>query len=286
MFNLKFFVLSKFNLKLLLFSFFLSVTVVSHSQNIEKYNLVERKKIFLLGEIHDNPNGHNLRLDFVMQLIREGQKPIIAMEQFDRENQSSLDLALSSCRDVDCVLKAAGTPGWEWRFYEPYVRMAIDKQVTLIAANTSNDDIRRVITNGFAAIYNSSFFNKYNLNQLPASLVSAQAKSIQDGHCNMLPSQAIIHMVQGQIARDIWMASVIDGLDAKTIILLAGNGHVRKDAGVFQWLSQKSRDRTEVHGYTEQSEKNDLDWFDITHVMSKIDREDPCLEFQKHLNNK
>ena len=37
-------------------------------------------KIYLLGEVHDNPNSHNLRLDLVMQLIGKKQKPVVAME--------------------------------------------------------------------------------------------------------------------------------------------------------------------------------------------------------------
>jgi len=273
-------------LNLYLLLFVMSVSFGSQAQNIDKNAQLEHKRIFLLGEIHDNPNAHKSRLDFVVQLIAERQNPVIAMEQFDRNNQPALDLALSSCTDVNCVLSAAATPGWEWSFYLPYIQLALEKKVTLVAANVSNADIRRVITKGFRAVYNDQAFTKYRLNQVPSSLLNAQSKSIREGHCNMLPTQAVGPMVEGQIARDIWMASVIEGVNAQTVILIAGNGHVRKDAGVFQWLSQASQNQTEVHGYTEKFDIDDANWFDHTHVVTKIDREDPCMAFQKHLISK
>ena len=69
-------------------------------------------RIFFLGEIHDNEHGHQRRLERVKQLIEQGPQPVVAMEQFDRENQAVLDAALSQCPDVDCVLAKAGTRGW------------------------------------------------------------------------------------------------------------------------------------------------------------------------------
>lgn len=250
-------------------------------QSLDSPTRQEETRIFLLGEIHDNPNGHRLRLEFVTQLILRGHNPVIAMEQFDLENQSALDLALTSCKDVDCVLGKAGTPGWDWHFYKPLVQLALDKKVTLVAANLSNTEVRKVMTDGFSAVFSPPALAKYKLNHIPAKLQRAQSKSIQEGHCNMLPTQAISPMVQGQIARDIWMASVVNSVSSRMVILIAGNGHVRKDSGVFQWLSLENQAQTQVHGYVERSEKSDQDWFDRVYVMPSIDREDPCQVFVK-----
>lgn len=243
-------------------------------------------KILLLGEIHDNSHAHTLRLDHVTQLIEQGRQPVLAMEQFDRENQAVLDLALTRCQDVDCVLTKAATPGWEWRFYKPFVQLALDKKVTLLAANLSNTDVRKVMTHGFAAVFSPQTIDAYKLNQIPLALLSAQSKAIQEGHCNMLPSAAIAPMVRGQIARDVWMASVINGVQDQMAILIAGNGHVRKDAGVFQWLTQDKQKRTHVHGYVERPDRSDADWFDHVHVVPEVEREDPCLAFTSKPANK
>ena len=253
----------------------------SPAQSLESVPPQKNSRIFLLGEIHDNPNGHSARLAFVRQLVAQQQKPVVAMEQFDRETQPELDLALARCQDVDCVLKKVGSPDWDWDFYKPYVQMALDHKITLVAANLSNADLRQVMNKGFAAVYSPQVIAEYKLNSLPMQLLSLQRKAIQEGHCNLLPAQAIDPMVQGQIARDVWMASVVMGGQNPTVILIAGNGHVRKDAGVYQWLSPQHQAQTQVHAYTEQAEKSDPDAFDHVHRVAAIDREDPCLVFHK-----
>ena len=243
-------------------------------------------RIYLLGEVHDNPHGHNLRLELVKQLMGKNQKPVIAMEQFDRENQQALDLALTSCQDVDCVLGKVATPGWDWLFYKPYVQLALDKKITLVAANLSNTDVRKVMTQGFSSVYSPLEIVEYKLAQLPMHLLNDQRKSIQEGHCNMLPIQAIDPMVRGQIARDVWMANVVNNVKNQMVILIAGNGHVRKDAGVFQWLTRENKLITQVHGYVEQADKSDANWYDHVHVIPTIEREDPCRVFEKNRSKK
>lgn len=134
---------------------------------------------------------------------------------------------------------------------------------------------------GFAAVFSPALINQYKLNAIPSNLLIAQNLAIQEGHCNMLPPQAIGPMAKGQIARDVWMAQVINESDAQTVVLIAGNGHVRKDAGVYQWLSPSNQRRAQVHGYVEGQRPNDLAWFDHVHPVPAIDREDPCLVFTK-----
>jgi uncharacterized iron-regulated protein len=265
---------------------FVSLTFALTAQSLETRPPKVVAKIFLMGEIHDNSHGHRLRLEHVMQLIEQGHRPVVAMEQFDRENQATLDLALTSCRDVDCVLDKAATPGWEWRFYKPFVQLALDKKVTLIAANLSNVDVRKAMTDGFSAVFSAQAIDTYKLNQIAPQLLNAQIKAIQEGHCNMLPVQAIAPMVRGQIARDVWMASVVNGVQNQTVMLIAGNGHIRKDAGVFQWLSKDKQGLTHVLGYVERADRGDADWFDQAYTVPEVEREDPCQVFTRKPDKK
>jgi uncharacterized iron-regulated protein len=253
----------------------------SAAQSLDSPTRLEGIKILLMGEVHDNPHGHNLRLAYVNRLIEQGHRPVVAMEQFDRENQAVLDLALTRCKNVDCVLAQAATQGWEWRFYTPFVQLALDKKVTLLAANLSNGDVRKVMTGGFYAVFTPQAIDNYKLNQISPQLLSAQNTAIQGGHCNILPAQAIAPMVQGQIARDVWMASVVNGVENQMVVLIAGNGHVRKDAGVYQWLSHDKQAQTQVHGYVEGADRIESNWFDHVHVMPEVERKDPCLVFTK-----
>jgi len=256
------------------------------AQRLDKPPLTTSTTIFLMGEIHDNSHGHTLRLKHVMELISQGHRPAVAMEQFDRENQAVLDSALTRCKDADCVLAEAGKPGWEWPFYKPLVQLALDKKITLIAANLSNSDVKKVMAHGFKAVFSPQTINAYKLNQIQMQLLDAQNKAIQEGHCNMLPLQAIGPMVQGQIARDVWMASVLNSIENQMVMLIAGNGHVRKDAGVFQWLSTDNQARTQVFGYVERAEANDASWFYQVYLVPEVEREDPCLVFTRKSGKK
>lgn len=258
----------------------------STAQSLDSPQGMEGSKILLMGEIHDNPHGHRLRIDHLNLLIEQGHRPVVAMEQFDRENQAVLDLALTRCQDVECVLAQAATKGWAWDFYKPLVQWALDKKVTLLAANLSNADVRKVMSGGFSAVFSPQTIDTYKLHQIPPQLLSAQSKAIQEGHCNMLPVRAIAPMVQGQIARDVWMASLVNGVQNQIVVLIAGNGHVRKDAGVYQWLSPDKQALTQVHGYVERADSNDAIWFDHVHTVPEIEREDPCLVFTQKPNKK
>lgn len=164
-------------------------------------------------------------------------------------------------------------------FYKPFVQLALDKKITLLAANLSNADVRKVMTNGFKAVFSPQTINEYQLNQIQPQLLKAQNKAIQEGHCNMLPVQAIGPMVQGQIARDVWMASVVNSFQNQMVLLIAGNGHVRRDAGVFKWLSAEKQARTKVLGYVERNNTADASWFDQVYVVPEVERDDPCLVF-------
>lgn len=256
-----------------------STLLASATQSPDAKTRQDSAHIFFLGEIHDNEHGHQRRLEQVTQLIEQGPQPVVALEQFDRENQAVLDAALAQCPDVDCVLDKAGTRGWEWRFYKPYVQWALDKKIKLVAANLSNGDVRKVMTHGFTAVLGPQLVDTYQLNKIPAQLLAAQKKAIQEGHCNMLPAPAIDPMVRGQIARDVWMAHVVNGVSNASIVLIAGNGHVRKDAGVLQWLTLQNQAKTQVHGYVESIDKTDASRYDHVHVVPAVEREDPCLAF-------
>ena len=74
--------------------------------------------VLLLGEVHDNGEGHRRRVDALRARIESGWRPVIAMEQFDRGQQPALDAALRACRDAACVVaKAApGKSSWKWDF--------------------------------------------------------------------------------------------------------------------------------------------------------------------------
>ena len=71
--------------------------------------------------------------------------------------------------------------------------------------------------------------------------------------------------------------------DLNGLILLAGNGHVRKDIGVYHWLSPSESARTEVIAYTEDHgdtiKESEAKLYDRTVRLQPFERDDPCRAF-------
>jgi uncharacterized iron-regulated protein len=98
----------------------------------------------------------------------------------------------------------------------------------------------------------------------------------------MLPASAFKGMVNAQVARDVWMAKTIRENANHGLILLAGNGHVRKDIGVYHWLSSAERARTQAFAYTEdEGDAPDALLFDRNVRVEPFERDDPCEAFAR-----
>jgi uncharacterized iron-regulated protein len=90
-------------------------------------------------------------------------------------------------------------------------------------------------------------------------------------------------MVNAQVARDVWMAKTIRDNASHGLILLAGNGHVRKDIGVYHWLNKAERARTQVIAFTEDESDTmsgpEAHLYDRNITIEPFNRDDPCDAF-------
>lgn len=232
---------------------------------------VVKNNIVLLGEVHDNEIGHQQRLAWLKSKIDQGWRPAIAMEQFDRERQADLDkVRKEHPQDADEIIKAVGGARWEWRFYRPVIELALRYDLPILAANLSRKDAGLLVRNGQLDLAGAA---GVNLNDpLPLQLINQQRTAIQTGHCGQLPVEMEESMARAQIARDRVMAATILPYQSRGVVLLAGNGHVRNDIGVPQWLKS-------VHsvGFVESSMDTQ---YDEVHLISVAERVDPCASFK------
>jgi hypothetical protein len=76
------------------------------------------------------------------------------------------------------------------------------------------------------------------------------------------------------------------GQGARGVVLLAGNGHVRRDIGVPRWLGDGWRDRLFSVGYLERSSERGgsepAAAFDAVVQTAPATRADPCAGFGEH----
>ncbi|WP_295998590.1 ChaN family lipoprotein [Rugamonas sp.] len=235
-------------------------------------------QVLLLGEVHDNSQGQRLRFEELRRRVEAGWRPAIAMEQFDRESQPLLDEAQKGCIDAACMIQVVGGPKWDWQQYYPLIDMAISYRLPLIAANLSRADASRVVRNGVASAFDAAAVADYHLAQpLPADIRSGQQREIVQGHCGMLSDSMVGGMVDAQVARDIWMARLILAQRPRDVVLIAGNGHVRKDIGVARWLAVAAPALTvRSIAYLEGDAAAPAGAYDATRKLAALTRPDPC----------
>jgi uncharacterized iron-regulated protein len=198
------------------------------------------------------------------------------MEQFDRERQGDIDRlrAQRPPADADALIAAATTPrdGWNWAFYKPFVALALQYGLPIVAANVSRDDARAVIREGLAA----RGFDA----AVPADIEDAIAQEVLDSHCGMLDEPTARRMTRAQVARDQFMAQAVEAHAERGVVLLAGNGHVRTDIGVPRWLSPDTRSRSEAIGVLESRDDAEGQ-FDRVVFTAPQPREDPCAAMRR-----
>jgi uncharacterized iron-regulated protein len=233
--------------------------------------------VVLLGEVHDNAAQHALRLRAFEAWLAQGARPALLMEQFDRNRQAQIDRLLareprpSAAAFVNEVVP--DRRGWDWRFYEPFIALALQHGLPIVAANVSRDEARNIMRQGLAA---QGFDDA-----VPSEIGSSLARSVLDSHCGMLDEPTAARMALAQVARDQFMARMVERHAPRGVLLLAGNGHVRTDVGVPRWLSPATRARTEAIGMLERDGGMDAGLFDRVVITAPQSREDPCAAMRK-----
>jgi uncharacterized iron-regulated protein len=240
--------------------------------------------LVLLGEVHDNAEGHRLRLQAFDALLARGARPALLMEQFDRTDQAVIDAALarrpapSALALVADVLSSRpgrattmGDSGWNWSFYVPFVERALHHGLPIVAANVGRDEARQVMREGLAALGFDA--------AVPDDVLAGIAHDIRASHCGQVDEVLARRMALAQVARDQQMARSLEAQAARGAVLLAGNGHVRTDLGAPRWLSATNRRRSVAVGVLETGD--DPSSFDRHVFVPAQSRPDPCERMQR-----
>jgi uncharacterized iron-regulated protein len=239
-------------------------------------------RIVVLGEVHDNGAQHALRLAALKIVVARGARPALAFEQFDRERQPDIDRARRERpRDADHVIREAkGSPNWNWEHYRPFVQLALDYDLPIVAANLSRGGAMTIAQSTAPA----------TAPKLPDAVVRAHEDAIAKGHCNLLPADALPGMAQAQIARDRTLAESIRPYAARGVVLLTGNGHARIDIGVPFWLTPDERAVAASIGILERDVDGAADvpaaQFDAFVVTDRAQRPDPCEELRQRMGKR
>lgn len=186
----------------------------------------------LLGEVHDHPAHHALRAGLLARLAPAE----VFFEQFDREHDAALREAQRGSADADALAKAGRIEqNWRWPLHRPLVEAALAARMPVRAANLPTADTRRIAKAGVLEAEDAPLMEVLARAQWSEAREREMRTAIIDGHCGMLPARAAPGMALAQRARDAAMAQALSG-SGEPVVLLAGNGHVRRDLGVPAYL--------------------------------------------------
>lgn len=241
---------------------------------------VPSKPLLLLGEVHDNALQHAERLRVFQALLATGARPVLALEQLDREHQGAIDALLAgaarpSAAQLIAAAAPAGAGGWNGDFYRPFIEAALQAGLPIVAANVSREEARRVMREGLAA----HGFDP----AVPADVQAVLAQDIVASHCGLIDEATAGRMALAQVARDQFMARVLQQHAARGVVLLAGNGHVRTDVGAPRWLPAEARRQSQAIGWLEQGQEADAPRYDSVRFTPAASRPDPCEGMRKQI---
>jgi uncharacterized iron-regulated protein len=201
----------------------------------------------LIGEQHDARAHPKLQERWVRALADNGTLGAVTLEMAERgTSTAALPRDATEAQVRDALQWNRSGASWPWERYGPAIMAAVRAGVPVLGANLPREEQRKAMKDETLE------------SLLPASALQTQQQAIRRGHCEMLPEHQVLPMTRVQIARDLAMAQTITAASTqgKTVILLAGSGHVIPQLGVPQYLPERLNVRSAVL----PPEENDKDY--------------------------
>ncbi len=227
--------------------------------------------VLLLGEQHDADDHQRLQRAVVLALAQRGQLAALALEMATQGRSTG---ALAADADEAAVRAALqwNESGWAWARYGPVVMAAVRQGVPVLGANLPREAMRTAMADTRLD------------GHLAPSLLEQQREGIRSGHCLLLPESQIAPMTRIQIARDAAMANTVESarVPGKTVLLVAGGGHVRRDIGVPTHLAASVRTRV-VLAVAGEPDPQAHGAADLLWATPRLPPKDHCEELKRQL---
>ena len=249
----------------------------------------------LLGEKHDNPDHHRLQAWLLSTLAREGKRRAVVMEMLTGAQEQALDAKRALAPgDVPGFAEAVDWEGSGWpRFslYRPLFEVAVQFDLPIYGGEIADADLALLRVRGIAGLPAEQRARLALEPPLPPDVTASLADEIRAGHCGMANDEMITAMLGIQRVRDASLADALLRADEHMpAVLIAGAGHVRRDAGVPVYLERRAPDKRalavaflEVGGLEEPPLAELAPQYDFVWYTPRIDDLDPCERFKEQL---
>lgn len=229
--------------------------------------------IVLLGEQHDAVAHQAWQQATVEQLAKQERLAALVIEMAPRTG-STASLARDASEDAVQQALQWQDAAWPWPRYRGVVMAAVRAGVPVLGGNLPRADMKQAMRN-------------QNLDtHLPPEAWQRQLDAIREGHCGLLPDTQLAPMARIQLARDASMAEVARAAvkPGKTVLLVAGRGHVLRGVGIPTWLPEAAGAKVAVAqaGETSVAQASDVDWLQKTDALPAKDH---CAELREKFRN-
>lgn len=226
----------------------------------------------LLGEQHDDALHHRRRGELIAAL--PATAAVIA-EQLTR----GAPVVFGSDLEASLVHSGFEPKGWGWPLHEPLFAAIARTGLPLRGGNLARDDARRVAREGDAALP-AGLAALLAAAPLASAAQAALDADLVQGHCGQLDAQQLPGVRRAQRARDASMLAALRESGGRPAVLVAGNGHVRRDYGVPQLAAGLTPAAKVVSvGFVEAGGDDDRSPYTYRWITPPIAREDPCAGF-------
>lgn len=269
--------------------------------------------IVLLGEVHDNPDHHRVRAWIVERSVAAvaGRRPTGVVFEHIRTDQQAALHQFKALRETSGHSATSGDlfrllewdkSGWPpQEMFAPLFEAVIRAELTIYPASPPREQVRAVVRGEPSALSDEERARLKLDQPLPQPLAGALAAELREGHCGAVPEAAVGAMSLAQRYRD---AAFADALLAAadqhgSVILIAGNGHVRTDRGVPWYVRQRAPDRKVVSIFLVEVESDTIDpaayvprdpdgrpAADLVIFTPRAERSDPCVRLKQHLEQR
>lgn len=249
------------------------IVEVASGREITRAELVARLRnadYVMLGELHDNRRHHVLRGELVVDL---GRSAVVVAEHLPGGRR------VGEGADLKSRLTDAGFDdrAWGWPIHEALFAPILAAGIPVLGGNAPIDQVRQVARAG-ASAWPADARAVLDAATLTAVAQAALASDLSSGHCGQLPAARVPSMVASQRLRDVVMWSTLRDAGGRPAVLLAGNGHVRRDYGVPQLAAALAPEaRTVSVGFGESGDALSDAPYDIVWMTLPAKRVDPCV---------
>ena len=241
-------------------------------------------RFVLLGEVHDNPRHHTLRAQWLQAMLADGRPTRIVFEQMDATRDAELQAArVATPTDSAAITRAGGldAKAWRWPLHQPLVDAALAGNAAITGGNLPRDTIRAVVREGTVPPALKPLLDAPGWT--PDQQRATEA-DIAQGHCGALPDKQIAPMALAQRVRDASLAQAMLAAPAgERVVLIAGNGHVRRDRGVPHYLRVAGVPDTAIVAVAfveDEGDSTPANAFDRLQATAREPRPDPCEAFK------